>query len=134
MASYKILVVFALLALSASAATAITTTIPYFPSTLAMGTMNPCKLYMMQTLGMGSYATMFMSQPIALLQQQCCMQLQGMIPQCHCGASCQMMQNMQNAICGGLGQQQMMMKMVMQLPYVCNMAPANFQLFPYGCC
>uniref|UniRef100_A0A0E0KJF8 Bifunctional inhibitor/plant lipid transfer protein/seed storage helical domain-containing protein n=1 Tax=Oryza punctata TaxID=4537 RepID=A0A0E0KJF8_ORYPU len=97
MAVYKILALFALLALSASAATAITP-MPYLPPTIAVGTMDPCRQYMMQTTGIGSYATMFMSQPIALLQQQCCMQLQGMMPQCQCSATCQMMQNMQQAI------------------------------------
>uniref|UniRef100_A0A0E0GU85 BOS complex subunit TMEM147 n=1 Tax=Oryza nivara TaxID=4536 RepID=A0A0E0GU85_ORYNI len=123
MAAYtsKIFALFALIALSASATTAITT-MQYFPPTLAMGTMDPCRQYMMQKLGMGSSTAMFMSQPMALLQQQCCMQLQGMMPQCHCGTSCQMMQSMQQVICAGLGQQQMM-KMAMQMPYMCNMAP-----------
>ncbi|KAF2941498.1 hypothetical protein DAI22_03g351000 [Oryza sativa Japonica Group] len=116
MAAYKILALFALLALSASAATTITT-MPYLQPTIAMGNMDPCRQYMMQTTGTDSYATMFMPQPIALLQQYC-----------------QMIQNMQYAICGGLGQQQMMMKMAMQLPNMCSMAPAYFQLSPYGCC
>ncbi|XP_006650648.1 10 kDa prolamin [Oryza brachyantha] len=134
MAAYttKIFALFALIALFANAATAYTT-VQYFPPTLAMGTMDPCRQYMMQTLGMGSPTAMFMSQPMAFLQQQCCMQLQGMMPQCHCGASCQMMQNMQQVICAGLGQQQMMMKMAMQMPYMCNMAPVNFQISPCGC-
>uniref|UniRef100_A0A0D9X7G1 Bifunctional inhibitor/plant lipid transfer protein/seed storage helical domain-containing protein n=1 Tax=Leersia perrieri TaxID=77586 RepID=A0A0D9X7G1_9ORYZ len=64
--------------------------------------------------------------PVVSLQQQCCMQLQGMIPQCQCGATCQMMQNMQY--------QQLMMNMAMQRPYMCNMAAGNFQPCPYGCC
>ncbi|MBC3809764.1 hypothetical protein H8K52_20740, partial [Undibacterium seohonense] len=112
MAAYttKIFALFALIALSASATTAITT-MQYFPPALAMGTMDPCRQYMMQTLGMGSSTAMFMSQPMALLQQQCCMQLQGMMPQCQYDTSCQMMQSMQQVICAGLGQQQMMMKM-----------------------
>ncbi|KAL5209008.1 hypothetical protein ABZP36_004631 [Zizania latifolia] len=152
MAAYatKIFALFALLALSASAATAITT-MQYFPPMMAMGTMDPCRQYMMQTLGMGSSTAMFMSQPMAFLRQQCCMQmqLQAMMPQCHCDASCQMMQNMQQVICGGLehqqmmkmamdmpymcnmAHQQMMKKMAMDMPYTCNMAPTNFQLSPY---
>ncbi|BAS86555.1 Os03g0766200 [Oryza sativa Japonica Group] len=68
MAAYKILALFALLALSASAATTITT-MPYLQPTIAMGNMDPCRQYMMQTTGTDSYATMFMPQPIALLQQ-----------------------------------------------------------------
>uniref|UniRef100_A0A0D9ZDM1 BOS complex subunit TMEM147 n=1 Tax=Oryza glumipatula TaxID=40148 RepID=A0A0D9ZDM1_9ORYZ len=120
---FALFALIALIALSASASTAITT-MQYFPPTLAMGTMDPCRQYMMQTLGMGSSTAMFMSQPMALLQQQCCMQLQGMMPQCHCGTSCQMMQSMQQVICAGLGQQQMM-KMAMQMPYMCNMAPCT---------
>ncbi|KAG8098299.1 hypothetical protein GUJ93_ZPchr0013g35408 [Zizania palustris] len=135
MAAYttKIFALFALLALSASAATAITT-MQYFPPMMAMGTMDPCRHYMMQTLGMGSSTAMFMSQPMAFLRQQCCMkmQLQAMMPQCNCDASCQMMQNIQQVICGGLEHQQM--KMEMDMPYMCNMAPTNFQLSPYGCC
>uniref|UniRef100_J3MMR5 Bifunctional inhibitor/plant lipid transfer protein/seed storage helical domain-containing protein n=1 Tax=Oryza brachyantha TaxID=4533 RepID=J3MMR5_ORYBR len=137
MATYKILALFALLALSASATTAITT-MQYFSPTVVANTMDPCRQYMMQTLGMGGYTTMlFMSQPTALLQQQCCMQLQGMVPQCQCGTSCQMMMNMQQAICGGLMQPQMMMKMAMamQLPNMCSsMAPDYCQFSPYGCC
>uniref|UniRef100_A0A0E0D7C4 BOS complex subunit TMEM147 n=1 Tax=Oryza meridionalis TaxID=40149 RepID=A0A0E0D7C4_9ORYZ len=129
MAAYttKIFALFALIALSASATTAITT-MQYFPPTLAMGTTDPYRQYMMQTLGMGSSTAMFMSQPMALLQQQCCMQLQGMMPQCNCDTSCQMMQSMQQVICAGLGEQQMMMNMAMQMPYMCSMAPVNFQL------
>uniref|UniRef100_A0A0D9W9Y6 Bifunctional inhibitor/plant lipid transfer protein/seed storage helical domain-containing protein n=1 Tax=Leersia perrieri TaxID=77586 RepID=A0A0D9W9Y6_9ORYZ len=128
MAAYKILALFALLSLSASSAIAITTM-----PTMAMGTMDPCRQYMMQYMSMGSPTTMFMQLPMAALQQQCCMQLQGMIPQCQCGTTCQMMQNMQQVICGGLGQQQMMMNMATQLSYMCNMATAKFQLSPCGC-
>ncbi|KAG8098309.1 hypothetical protein GUJ93_ZPchr0013g36166 [Zizania palustris] len=124
MAAYttKIFALFALLALSASAATAVTT-MHYLPPMMVMGTMDPCRQYMMQTLGMDSSTAMFMSQPTAFLRQQCCMQmqLQAMMPQCHCDASCQMMQNMQQVICGGLEHQQMM-KMAMDMPYMCNMA------------
>uniref|UniRef100_A0A0D9VZF5 Bifunctional inhibitor/plant lipid transfer protein/seed storage helical domain-containing protein n=1 Tax=Leersia perrieri TaxID=77586 RepID=A0A0D9VZF5_9ORYZ len=119
MATYKILALFALLALSASATSAITT-MQYF--------MDPYNQYMIQYLGMGSSAAMFMPLPMVSLQQQCCMQLRGMISQCHCGANCQMMQNI------GLGQQQMMMNMATQLSYMCNMAPINFQVSPFGCC
>ncbi|KAG8043238.1 hypothetical protein GUJ93_ZPchr0111g33296 [Zizania palustris] len=119
MAAYatKIFALFALFVLSASAATAVTT-MQYFPPMMAMGTMDPCRQYMMQTLGMGSFTAMFMSQPMSFLRQQCCMQmqLQAMMPQCHCDASCQMMQNRQ-VICGGLEHQQMM-KMAMDMPYV----------------
>uniref|UniRef100_A0A0E0D7D1 BOS complex subunit TMEM147 n=1 Tax=Oryza meridionalis TaxID=40149 RepID=A0A0E0D7D1_9ORYZ len=59
MAAYtsKIFALFALIALSASATTAITT-MQYFPPTLAMGTMDPCRQYMMQRLGMGSSTAM----------------------------------------------------------------------------
>uniref|UniRef100_J3MMR6 Bifunctional inhibitor/plant lipid transfer protein/seed storage helical domain-containing protein n=1 Tax=Oryza brachyantha TaxID=4533 RepID=J3MMR6_ORYBR len=132
MATYKILALFALLALSASATTAITT-MQYFSPTVAANTMDPCRQYMMQTLGRGGYTTMlFMSQPAALLQQQCCMQLQGMVPQCRCGTSCHMLLDMQQAICGGLMQPQM--KMAMQLPNMCNSMAPNYQFSPYDCC
>uniref|UniRef100_A0A0D9X7G0 Bifunctional inhibitor/plant lipid transfer protein/seed storage helical domain-containing protein n=1 Tax=Leersia perrieri TaxID=77586 RepID=A0A0D9X7G0_9ORYZ len=133
MAANKVLALFAILALSASAATAITT-MQYFTPTIAMGTIDPCRQYMTQYMSMGSNPTMFMQLPMASLQQQCCMQLQGMIPQCQCGATYQMMQNMQQVICSGLGQQQLMMNMAMQCPYMCNMAAGNFQPCPYGCC
>uniref|UniRef100_J3LT59 Bifunctional inhibitor/plant lipid transfer protein/seed storage helical domain-containing protein n=1 Tax=Oryza brachyantha TaxID=4533 RepID=J3LT59_ORYBR len=96
--------------------------------------MDPCRQYMMHylDLDMGGYATMFMLQPVSLMQRQCCMQLQGMMPQCQCGSGCQMMQNMQQTICGGLMWPQMMNKMVMQLPNMCGMAPSYCQFSPYA--
>lgn len=139
MAAYttKIFVLLALLALSASATMAATSY--YCPPMTAMGAMEPCRQYLMQEFGMGGSPAMIMQQPPAMLRQQCCMQLQGMMPQCQCNAMCQMMQSIQqdpSTYYGG-EQQMMMMRLAgtaMRLPYICGTTPAYCQLFPGGGC
>ncbi|OEL26075.1 hypothetical protein BAE44_0012905 [Dichanthelium oligosanthes] len=112
----KMFALFALLALCASSTTA--THIPghYFPSTMALGSINPCMQYCMtqqpfavnpcmqycmtqQPFAMGSFASpasMMMQQPWALPLQQywspMMMRSMMQLPQCHCGATSQIMQ------------------------------------------
>ncbi|RCV43447.1 hypothetical protein SETIT_9G294900v2 [Setaria italica] len=108
MASRIALVV--LLALSAVATT--TATCPQnFPLMMGIGMMDPC----MQSCMMQQPFTM--QSPLAMLQQQCCMQsmMQGMMsPQCRCGAMCQMMHLQQ-------------IRIAMQLPFMWNTAAMMMQ-------
>nr|AIA24586.1 methionine-rich protein [Echinochloa crus-galli subsp. hispidula] len=100
----KMLALFAFLALCASAASA--TYIPgYFPSTMALGAVNPCMQYcaMQQAFTMGRFtsaASMMMQRPFTSLFQQYLTPM--MIPsmmtmqqQCHCSAISQIMQQQQ---------------------------------------
>ncbi|RCV43448.1 hypothetical protein SETIT_9G294900v2 [Setaria italica] len=98
------------------------TMVSSFSPIMGMGSMVPCmQSCMMQrafTIGGSPLLAMLMQQsPLAMLQQQCCMQsmMQGMMsPQCRCGAMCQMMHLQQ-------------IRIAMQLPFMWNTAAMMMQ-------
>nr|AYE19300.1 methionine-rich protein [Phragmites australis] len=114
----KMLALFAFIALCASATTA--TVLPqYYPTTMAMGAMNPCLQYCMiqQAFAMGSLASpamMMLQQQLALPFQQYWKPMMTpdmmMLPQCHCDAIWQVVQQQQHM--------RMMAEMAIQLPFM----------------